>query len=129
MEHGESQEASSTEGCQHRPQEGTLYTATGLKASLQRRGDFPVDAVCAVCGRPIRREHYEETGPGGEWKPKYPTPLERLAIFRDQHPEISISESGESVSWFDDDGPHTERFGSALRAADYLKARFGRPSR
>ena len=114
--------------CRHRPQEGTLYTTGGRVASLRRRDDFPVDAVCAGCGRPVRRRQYEVTSPAGDWRLKYPTSeeqaLERLDDFRVRHPEISITDDGRSASWFDDDGPHRVENDSPEHLAAYLEAKF-----
>jgi hypothetical protein len=45
------------------PRLGTAYTLTGLRASLLEPGDYPVEAVCLECGRPIRCEQYFH----GEW--------------------------------------------------------------
>lgn len=59
--------------CEHEPQDGTLYTATGgLPASMKRRSDFPIDAMCAKCSRAIRRDHFEVAGLDGAWHLKYP---------------------------------------------------------
>lgn len=39
------------------PLDGTLYTAVGgLRATLNREGDYPADALCKQCSQPIRAE-------------------------------------------------------------------------
>lgn len=136
MEHGEIKTTSAGEGqpggmrCRHRPQEGTIYTTGGRQASLRRSGDFPVEAMCADCGRPVRREQYEVTSPAGDWRLKYPTrlerALERLDDFKARHPEITVHENGQSASWFDDDGPQRIRNDSPEHLAGYLEAKFDR---
>lgn len=40
------------------PQKDTAYTVTGLKADLLDPRDYPVEAVCLECGRPVRRNKY-----------------------------------------------------------------------
>jgi hypothetical protein len=44
--------------CEHTPQAGTIYTHTCLPVESGRAGedDYPLDAMCAVCGQPIRRQ-------------------------------------------------------------------------
>lgn len=50
---------SSTATCTHRPQPGTLYTDTGLRATLNALpADYPLEAMCARCGQPIRCESF-----------------------------------------------------------------------
>ncbi len=49
------------------PAEGTCYTAVGsLPARLCCPGDYPVDALCAVCHQPVRagrfRDPFRHTG-------------------------------------------------------------------
>lgn len=108
--------------CRHRPQAETIYTTGGRPASLKRRADFPVEAVCEVCELPIRREQFEVTRPRGDWQLKY---LEhRLADFRARHPEITITEDALKASWFSDDGPHEVSYSSPARLTAYLEARF-----
>jgi hypothetical protein len=107
--------------CEHSPQSGTLYTTTGLPASTSRRDDFPIEAMCAKCSRPIRRPR----GDDPVWEPKYPTTAERLVSFTGRHPEVSANESGRA-SWFADDGSHTRTFDSLEKMLDYLEARFDR---
>lgn len=112
--------------CEHEPEDGTLYTATGLAASLSRELDFPVEAVCAKCSQPIRREQHEVTHPGGDWQLKYPLPRERLAAFKTRHPQVTVSADSRTAAWFDDDGPHQVTYDSPLELAGYLEARFDR---
>lgn len=111
-----------TDHCAHEPQDGTIYTTTGLPASLNRRDDFPVEAMCVKCSVPIRRLRYNDP----RWIPKPPPISERLAAFAMRHPTVSANENGQA-SWFGDDGPHSEAFGSAEKMMDYLEARFDRP--
>lgn len=105
--------------CQHEPGEGTLYTTLGLTASLNRQDDYPVEAVCAKCSRPIVLPQ-----PGEAPRLKYLD--DRIADFRARHPEVTIGENDQSASWFDDDGPQAVSYGSADRLIDYLEARFDR---
>lgn len=51
-------------GHEVRPDPGTCYTVTGLVADLQEPRDYPMEAMCAECSTPIRRESYI----GGEWE-------------------------------------------------------------
>lgn len=112
------------DACQHQPADGTLRTRTGLPASLEDRDDFPVEALCANCSRPIRRQQYEVTRPDGGWRLKDPELWDRFAAFRARHPEVHISDSGQSAAWFGDDGPYTAFYDSPLRMIGYLEARF-----
>ena len=38
------------------PQLGTVYQPNGLRADLNDPRDYPVEAVCVECGRPVRRD-------------------------------------------------------------------------
>lgn len=105
--------------CEHSPQEGTIYTTLCLPGSMNRRDDFPLEAMCAKCSMPIRREKYDD--PQWDLKP-LPTSV-RLSEFKKRHPEISASAGGRA-SWFSDDGPHAETFGSTEKMLNYLEARF-----
>lgn len=128
MDHGEEQEAAAGAAaaawCRHEPAAGTLYTSTGLEASLTRRDDFPVEAMCASCFRPIRREQFEVTRPGGDWLLKYIP--DRLDAFRARHPQVTIADTGRFASWYDDDGPQKASYASPERLIRYLEARFDR---
>lgn len=105
--------------CHHQPEEGTLYTSVGLPASLNRQDDYPVEAVCAKCSRPILLPW-----PGKAAHLKYVD--DRISDFRERHPEVTIGENDQRATWFDDDGPQSASYGSPDRLMDYLEARFDR---
>lgn len=46
--------AAQAAGCVHAPQDGTVYTTTCLPGDVRRSADYPLDAVCAGCGCPVR---------------------------------------------------------------------------
>lgn len=108
--------------CKHAPQDGTLYTTSGLAASLSRRWDYPIDAMCISCGNPIRIDH-----PTDRWALKV-YPEEKISFFKVRHPEVVIKTTvaGWSASWFDDDGPHEVTYISPRLFIDYLEAKFDR---
>jgi hypothetical protein len=58
--------------CRHQPAPDTIYTTTGPKGTLSRPMDYPLDAVCLLCGEPIRCQSYYPITDGGDWRPKYP---------------------------------------------------------
>jgi hypothetical protein len=45
-------------GHEHTPEPGTVYTSTGLPVTVgdATQDNHPLEAVCAGCGQPIRRE-------------------------------------------------------------------------
>ena len=57
---------------EHQPQAGTIYTSGGLPVTgkLDHYSGYPVDAMCLVCGEPIRRERFFAIGPAGDWQLK-----------------------------------------------------------
>jgi hypothetical protein len=57
--------------CQHQPVPDTCYTLSCLPANLQRRDDYPVDAVCMHCARPIRCAELTARNAGSDWVLKY----------------------------------------------------------
>ena len=58
--------------CRHQPAPDTIYTVTGLKGSLNRPLDYPLDAICMLCSTPIRCLTFYSLTDAGDWKPKYP---------------------------------------------------------
>lgn len=57
---------------EHQPQTGTICTSGGLPVlgKLNHYSGYPVDAMCLVCGEPIRRERFFAIGPEGDWQLK-----------------------------------------------------------
>jgi hypothetical protein len=51
---------------------------------------------------------------------------EWFTAFRNRHPEVTVSDSGQSASWSDEDGPHTVSSKSLLWMIGYLEAQFDR---
>lgn len=43
------------------PIKDSWYTIYGMPAELDKPWDYPVEAVCMHCGRPIRAESHVET--------------------------------------------------------------------
>lgn len=59
---------------EHEPASGTIYTSSGLpvQGKLTQFDSYPIEAVCLICGEPIRRGQFFAVGPEGEWQLKYP---------------------------------------------------------
>lgn len=53
-----------------------------------------------------------------------PTTAERISAFRAQHPEVTFTDDDgrTTATWFDDDGPHKETFGTPAKLIGYLEA-------
>lgn len=48
-----------TQVCAHTPQSGTIYTSTGLRATLNALpASYPLEAMCASCGQLIHCEAF-----------------------------------------------------------------------
>lgn len=62
-----SQHMAETTGARgHQPDETTVYDTGGLPGKVRRADDYPLDAMCKGCGKPIRCQEY-----GGTWTLKY----------------------------------------------------------